>query len=80
MKKIIAILMISGLILSKDTTKVVTYYMNGKIKSQGMKVDRFKHGRWTHYDEKGLIIKAEKYNFGKKTEEIDVRKALSSYQ
>jgi|TARA_R100001530_G_scaffold6929_1_gene7814 antitoxin component YwqK of YwqJK toxin-antitoxin module len=78
MKKIIAILIISSLILSQDTTKVVTYYMSGKIKSQGMEVNNFKHGRWTHYDEKGFIIKAEKYNFGKKTEEINVREALSS--
>lgn len=78
MKKIIAILITSSLILSQDTTKVVTYYMNGHIKSQGMEVNKFKHGRWFHYDEKGLIVKAEKYNFGKKVEEIDVKQALST--
>ena len=69
--------MISGLILSQDTTKVVEYYMNGKVKSQGMKINKFKHGRWIHFDETGSISRAEKYNYGKRTELYDVEQALN---
>ena len=65
MKKVIAILMLMGLIFSQDTTRVVTQYMNSKIKSDGMEINGFKHGRWMYYSDKGSILKVEKYNYGK---------------
>ena len=75
MKKVIVILTLMGLIFSQDTTRVVVYYSSGKVKSDGMKINNFKHGRWMHYDKNGSITIAEKFNYGKRIEFYDVGQA-----
>ena len=69
---VILTLTMSLLFSSQDSTKVVEYYMNGKVKVEGIKINRFKHGSWKHYNEKGMIIKTEKWHYGKKTRTIDI--------
>ena len=68
---VILTLTMSLLFSVQDSTKVVEYYMNGKVKVEGIKINRFKHGSWKHYNEKGMIIKTEKWHYGKKTRTID---------
>ena len=70
---VILTLAMSLLFSSQDSTKVVEYYMNGKVKVEGIKINKFKHGSWKHYNEKGMIIKTEKWHHGKKTKTIDIR-------
>ena len=70
---VILTLTMSLLFSSQDSTKVVEYYMNGKVKVEGIKINKFKHGSWKHYNEKGMIIKTEKWHHGKKTKTIDIR-------
>ncbi len=69
---VILTLTMSLLFSVQDRTKVVEYYMNGKVKVEGIKINRFKHGSWKHYNEKGMIIKTEKWHYGKKTKTIDI--------
>ena len=69
---VILTLTMSLLFSSQDSTKVVEYYMNGKVKVEGIKINKFKHGSWKHYNEKGMIIKTEKWHYGKKTRTIDI--------
>ena len=69
---LIFILIMNLLFSVQDSTKVVEYYMNGKVKVEGIKINRFKHGSWKHYNEKGMIIKTEKWHYGKKTRTIDI--------
>ena len=69
---VILTLAMSLLFSSQDSTKVVEYYMNGKVKVEGLKVNKFRHGNWKHYNEKGMIIKTEKWHYGKKTRTIDI--------
>ena len=69
---VILTLTMSLLFSVQDSTKVVEYYMNGKVKVEGIKINRFKHGSWKHYNEKGMIIKTEKWHYGKKTRTIDI--------
>ncbi len=69
---VILTLTMSLLFSVQDSTKVVEYYMNGKVKVEGIKINRFKHGSWKHYNEKGMIIKTEKWHYGKKTKTIDI--------
>ena len=57
--------MLGVLFAVQDTVKVVEYYMTGKVKTNGMKVNSFKHGKWVHYDSNGHISKLIKYNYGK---------------
>lgn len=56
----------------------ISYYPGGKIKEKGMYRENesgvwddlwnsgycIKHGSWTYYDEKGKVIREEKYSFG----------------
>ena len=72
---VILTLTMSLLFSSQDSTKVVEYYMNGKVKVEGIKINRFKHGSWKHYNEKGMIIKTEKWHYGNKTKTIDIGQA-----
>ena len=50
-----------------DTSRVTTYHKNGAIKSEGIKVKKFKQGSWYYYDSKGFIVKVDYYKNGKKT-------------
>ena len=77
MRVIIAITMLGVLFAVQDTVKVVEYYMTGKVKTNGMKVNSFKHGKLVHYDSNGHISKLIKYNYGKKVEVIDVGQAFN---
>ena len=73
MKLMVILTLTMSLLFSvQDSTKVVEYYMNGKVKVEGIKINRFKHGSWKHYNEKGMIIKTEKWHYGKKTRTIDI--------
>mgnify|MGYP003148962907 FL=1 len=73
--KIILILMVSFMFSTAyivaietdygDSIRVVEYYMNGNIKVEGLKVKKFKHGKWKYYDDKGYLLKTERYNHGK---------------
>ena len=69
---VILTLTMSLLFSFQDSTKVVEYYMNGKVKTEGLKVNKFRHGNWKYYNEKGMIIKTEKWHYGKKTRTIDI--------
>ena len=71
---LIFILIMNLLFSVQDSTKVVEYYMNGKVKVEGLKVNKFRHGNWKHYNEKGMIIKTEKWHYGKKTRTIDMKR------
>jgi len=69
---VILTLTMSLLFSSQDSTKVVEYYMNGKVKVEGIRINKFKHGDWKHYNERGMIIKTEKWHYGRKTKTIDI--------
>ena len=71
---LIFILIMNLLFSVQDSTKVVEYYMNGKVKVEGIKINRFKHGDWKHYNENGMIIKTEKWHYGRKTKTFDIEK------
>ena len=49
-----------------DSIRVIEYYMNWNKKVEGLKIKRFKHGKWKYYDEKGYLLKTERYNHGKR--------------
>ena len=68
---VILTLTMSLLFSFQDSTKVVEYYMNGRVKVEGIKINRFRHGSWKHYDANGMIIKTEKWHYGKKTRTFD---------
>ena len=53
-----------------DTSKVVTYYKNGTLKSEGTKIKKFRHGSWYYYDEEGYLIKMVKYKNGRMVKEF----------
>tara|TARA_Y100001938_G_C7925026_1_gene346446 strand:+ start:162 stop:395 length:234 start_codon:yes stop_codon:yes gene_type:complete len=73
-KTILAILM-SGIMFGSftsmqttygDTTKVAVFHENGKVKIEGVKIRKYKHGEWRHYNEKGRLVKIDRYNYGRK--------------
>ena len=75
MRKAITAILASGIMFGAftsmqttyvDTTKVAIFHDNGKIKTEGVKIRKFKHGEWRHYNEKGRLIKVDKYNHGRK--------------
>ena len=46
--------------------KVIVYYDNGQVKSQGMKIKNGnKIGKWIYFYENGDVLKEEKYKNGK---------------
>ena len=49
-----------------DSVKVVEYHKNGKERTEGLKINKFRHGKWMYYDEKGFLVKVEKYKNGRK--------------
>jgi len=49
-----------------DSTYVEEYYMNGKVKIKGYKVNNFKHGDWFFYTDKGKVDKIVRYKNGSK--------------
>ena len=55
-----------------DTTKVATFYKNGSIKEEGIKVRRIREGNWKYYDKNGFIIKMELYKTGKVVHTLDL--------
>ncbi len=70
---VILTLTMSLLFSSQDSTKIVEYYMNGKVKVEGIRINKFKHGDWKHYNERGMIIKTEKWHYGRKTKTFAIR-------
>ena len=72
---VILTLTMSLLFSSQDSTKVVEYYMNGKVKVEGIRINKFKHGDWKRYNENGMIIKTEKWHYGRKTKTFDIGQA-----
>ena len=72
---VILTLTMSLLFSSQDSTKVVEYYMNGKVKEEGIKINRFNHGSWNHYNDRGMIIKTEECHYGNKTKTFDIGQA-----
>ena len=55
-----------------ETTKVATFYKNGSIKEEGIKVFKIKEGNWKYYDKNGFIIKMELYKTGKVIHALDL--------
>ena len=55
-----------------DSIRVVEYHKNGKIKTKGLKIKKFRHGKWYYYDNKGFIIKIEEYKNGKRTKSLNL--------
>ena len=73
MKLMVILTLTMSLLFSfQDSTKVFEYYMNGKVKMEGIKINRFKHGSWKHYNERGMIIKTEEWYYGRKTRTFDL--------
>ncbi len=75
MIKTILVILMSGIMLGAftsmqttygDTTKVAVFHDNGKIKTEGVKIRKFKHGDWKHYNENGRLVRIDKYNYGRK--------------
>ena len=54
-------------ITNNDTTNISKFYKSGKIKLKGMKVNKFKEGKWIYYTKNGAILKIEEYKNGRKT-------------
>ena len=51
-----------------DSTVVNAFHKNGSLKFEGTKIKRFKHGKWLYYNEKGFLVKTEKYHHGRKVQ------------
>ena len=49
-----------------DSTRVVRYHENGKIKTKGLEINNFRHGKWYYYDDKGFLAKIESYKNGRR--------------
>ena len=50
----------------QDSTTIVEFHKNGKVKAKGTKISKFKHGKWYYYNEKGMLVNVERFNFGRK--------------
>ena len=48
-----------------DTIRITNYHENGNVKSKGIQIKNFKHGKWYYYDENGFIEDIKKYKNGK---------------
>jgi len=57
-----------------DTLKYQTFYSNGKVKLEGIKVKKFREGLWKHYDKNGKMIKADLYKMGVRVNSLDMSK------
>ena len=77
MRKIIIMFLVAGFMLGQitkietdygDSTIVNGFHKNGSLKFEGTKIKKFKHGKWYHYDEKGFLVKTEKYHHGRKVQ------------
>ena len=77
MRKIIIMFLVVGFMFGQitkietdygDSTVVNAFHKNGSLKFEGTKIKRFKHGKWYHYDEKGFLVKIEKYHHGRKVQ------------
>tara|TARA_R110000824_G_scaffold127024_1_gene286926 strand:+ start:373 stop:702 length:330 start_codon:yes stop_codon:yes gene_type:complete len=55
-----------------DTTKVSIFHKNGKIKVEGIKVKKFKDGKWKYYDEGGFLVRVDSYKSGKKIKTMEM--------
>lgn len=55
-----------------DTTKVATFYKNGSVKAEGLKIRKIKEGNWKYYDKNGFIIKMELYKTGRVVHTLDL--------
>ena len=49
-----------------DTSRVTTYHKNGAIKSEGIKVKKFKQGSWYYYDSRVLLLRLIIIKMGRK--------------
>ena len=58
-----------------DTTKYQSYYKNGQVKIEGIKVKKFREGLWKYYDKNGKMIRAELYKGGFLTYKLDMSRA-----
>ena len=48
-----------------DSTRIMSFHSNGNMKSEGTKINKFKHGKWKYYDVKGFLLTIETYSNGK---------------
>jgi hypothetical protein len=55
-----------------DSIRVITYHENGKIKSTGIKIKGFRDGKWKYFDDKGYLLKIDKYKNGKRTKSLNI--------
>tara|TARA_R110000824_G_scaffold394282_1_gene593951 strand:+ start:2680 stop:2997 length:318 start_codon:yes stop_codon:yes gene_type:complete len=55
-----------------DTTKVSIFHKNGKIKVEGVKVKKFKDGKWKYYDENGFLVRVDNYKNGRKIKSMEM--------
>ena len=55
-----------------DTTKVSIFHKNGNIKIEGIKVKKFRDGKWKYYDENGFLVRVDSYKSGKKIKTMEV--------
>jgi len=56
----------------KDSTVIRVFHDNGKLKLKGVKVDKFREGKWKYYDEKGRLFKVELYDFGRRVNTMEL--------
>lgn len=52
--------------LHADTSEAKHFHTNGKVLSQGIYVQKMKHGEWRFYDERGVLSMIEHFEFGKR--------------
>ena len=55
-----------------DTTKVSIFHKNGNIKVEGIKVKKFRDGKWKYYDENGFLVRVDSYKSRKKIKTMEV--------
>ena len=55
-----------------DSIRVRKYHTNGELKSTGIKINKFKDGKWKHFDKDGYLEKVEIYKKGRKVKTLSI--------
>ena len=81
MRKIIIGLLVVGFMFGKitkieteygDSTTVRAFHENGNLNFEGIKIKKFRDGKWKYYDESGSLIRIENYKFGRKIRTMEI--------
>ena len=58
--------------LDVQSSEITTSTSNGNIKIEGIKVKKFRDGKWKYYDENGFLVRVDSYKSGKKIKTMEV--------